>query len=183
MTVDRVAGDAADSFDVVVPSLPGFGFSAKPAGQRAGGPGPRLPCTPSTRFQIASVSRQFTAAAILLLVSRSRLALDDPVTRRFGGCREDWRSITVHPLLTRTGPCRVGQASWRCRGRRWSQRRPRWCALADAHGEDVHRRLSLRRGGAYVRQRDVRDRLALLQRYPCVIHADALGLLPRGALI
>lgn len=58
-----------------------------------------LPCTLETRFQIASVSKQFTAAAVLLLASQSRLSLDDPVSRWFGGIPQDWQAITVHHLL------------------------------------------------------------------------------------
>lgn len=61
-----------------------------------------LACTPQTRFQIASVSKHFTAAAVLLLTSQSQLSLDDPVTRWFGGCPQDWRAITLHHLLTHT---------------------------------------------------------------------------------
>jgi CubicO group peptidase (beta-lactamase class C family) len=61
-----------------------------------------LPCTPETRFQIASVSKQFTAAAVLLLASQSQLSLDDPVNRWFGGCPQDWQAITIHHLLTHT---------------------------------------------------------------------------------
>jgi CubicO group peptidase (beta-lactamase class C family) len=73
--------------------------------ERVGGVADRdlgLACTPETRFQIASVSKHFTAAAVLLLADRSRLQLDDPVSRWFGHGREDWRSITVHHLLTHT---------------------------------------------------------------------------------
>ncbi len=62
----------------------------------------RLACTQETRFQIASVSKQFTAAAVLLLASQSQLSLDDPVTRWFGGCPQDWQAITVRHLLTHT---------------------------------------------------------------------------------
>jgi CubicO group peptidase (beta-lactamase class C family) len=72
---------------------------------RAGGMADRdlgLACTPETRFQIASVSKQFTAAAVLLLASQSRLSLDDPVSRWLGGCPQDWQAITVHHLLTHT---------------------------------------------------------------------------------
>jgi CubicO group peptidase (beta-lactamase class C family) len=73
--------------------------------EHAGGMADRdlgLACTPETRFQIASVSKHFTAAAVLLLTSQSRLSLDDPVTRWFGGCPQDWRAITLHHLLTHT---------------------------------------------------------------------------------
>lgn len=61
-----------------------------------------LACDLETRFQIASVSKQFTAAAVLLLAGQSRLSLDDPVTRWFGGCPHDWQAITVRHLLTHT---------------------------------------------------------------------------------
>jgi CubicO group peptidase (beta-lactamase class C family) len=59
-------------------------------------------CTPETRFQIASVSKQFTAAAVLLLAGESRLSLDDPVGRWLGGCPPTWAAITIHHLLTHT---------------------------------------------------------------------------------
>lgn len=57
------------------------------------------PCSSDTRFQLASVSKQFTAAAVLTLADRQRLSLDDPVTRWVPGCPESWRDITVHHLL------------------------------------------------------------------------------------
>ncbi|SCF27502.1 CubicO group peptidase, beta-lactamase class C family [Micromonospora matsumotoense] len=55
-----------------------------------------------TRYQLASVSKQFTAAAVLLLVQDGRLLLDDVVGRWIDGCPEDWRDITLHQLLTHT---------------------------------------------------------------------------------
>jgi CubicO group peptidase (beta-lactamase class C family) len=61
-----------------------------------------LPCTLETRFQIASVSKHFTAAAVLLLASQSQLSLEDPVTRWFDDCRQEWQAITLHHLLTHT---------------------------------------------------------------------------------
>jgi CubicO group peptidase (beta-lactamase class C family) len=73
--------------------------------RRAGGLADRAvgsACTPETRFQIASVSKQFTAAAVLLLAGESRLSLDDPVSRWLGGCPRDWDAITIHHLLTHT---------------------------------------------------------------------------------
>jgi CubicO group peptidase (beta-lactamase class C family) len=73
--------------------------------ERIGGMADRdlgLACSPATRFQIASVSKQFTAAAVLLLASQSLLSLDDPVIRWFGGCPQDWQAITVRHLLTHT---------------------------------------------------------------------------------
>jgi CubicO group peptidase (beta-lactamase class C family) len=59
-------------------------------------------CTPATRFQLASVSKQFTAAAVLLLAERGRVSLDDPIDRRLAGCPPAWSDITVHHLLNHT---------------------------------------------------------------------------------
>ena len=73
--------------------------------ERVGGMADRdlgVACAAGTRFQIASVSKQFTAAAVLLLAGQSRLRLDDPVSRWFGGCPRDWDAITVRHLLTHT---------------------------------------------------------------------------------
>jgi CubicO group peptidase (beta-lactamase class C family) len=59
-------------------------------------------CTRTTRFQLCSVSKQFTAAAVLLLADGGQLTTDDPIRRWFGGCPADWQAITVHHLLTHT---------------------------------------------------------------------------------
>src|SRR5258705_8398380 len=45
----------------------------------------KTPATPATNYRLASVSKQFTAMAILLLVADGRLALDDPLARFFAG--------------------------------------------------------------------------------------------------
>lgn len=66
-------------------------------------------CTARTRFQIASVSKQFTAAAVMLLIERGAVALDDEVGRWIPGCPPSWRGITVHHLLTHTS----GLGHWR----------------------------------------------------------------------
>ena len=64
--------------------------------------GRREPCTRGTRFQIASVSKQFTAAAVLLLAGRGLISLQDRIERWLGTCPAPWRPITVHHLLTHT---------------------------------------------------------------------------------
>ncbi len=60
-----------------------------------------VPVTPETRFQIASVSKSFTAAAIMLLEQRGRLRTSDPVARILPGYPNGER-ITLHHLLTHT---------------------------------------------------------------------------------
>lgn len=59
-------------------------------------------CTPDTRFQIASVSKQFTAAAAMLLVEEGALALGAPIAEWLPGCPRRWRELTLHQLLTHT---------------------------------------------------------------------------------
>jgi len=66
------------------------------------GTAPDADCTLSTRFQIASISKQFTAAAILLLADRGRLSVDDPVHRWLDGCPASWNSMTIGHLLSHT---------------------------------------------------------------------------------
>jgi CubicO group peptidase (beta-lactamase class C family) len=55
-----------------------------------------------TRFQISSISKQFTATALLLLADRGVLSVEDPVHRWIDGCPSSWDSMTVHHLLTHT---------------------------------------------------------------------------------
>jgi CubicO group peptidase (beta-lactamase class C family) len=60
------------------------------------------PCTPATNFRMASVSKQFTATAVLMLVDRRRLSLDDTLDQFFPGFPKYGEKITVHHLLTHT---------------------------------------------------------------------------------
>jgi CubicO group peptidase (beta-lactamase class C family) len=60
------------------------------------------PNTPRTLFEIASASKQFTAAAILRLEQDGKLDTSDPITKFFPDVPEDKRGITVHQLLTHT---------------------------------------------------------------------------------
>lgn len=57
--------------------------------------------TPDARYQIASISKQFTAAAILLLRDEGRLSLDDPVARYLPDISGADR-ITIRQLLNHT---------------------------------------------------------------------------------
>src|SRR4051794_14811981 len=58
--------------------------------------------TPKSNFRLASVSKQFTAAAIELLVERGRVSLEDPITKHLAGLPEYAKSITIRHLLTHT---------------------------------------------------------------------------------
>jgi CubicO group peptidase (beta-lactamase class C family) len=60
------------------------------------------PCTPATNFRLASVSKQFTATAVMLLVDRGKISLDDTLDEFFPGFPNYGRRITVKHLLTHT---------------------------------------------------------------------------------
>lgn len=60
-----------------------------------------LPVQPSMDFQIGSVTKQFTAAAVLQLQDAGKLNLDDPVTTYLPSYAFDPR-ITLRMLLTQT---------------------------------------------------------------------------------
>jgi CubicO group peptidase (beta-lactamase class C family) len=54
--------------------------------------------TPATRFHIASMSMQFTAAAVMRLADRGDLTLDSSAAQLVGGL--PWQGVTVRHLLT-----------------------------------------------------------------------------------
>ena len=58
------------------------------------------PVTPATNFRLASVSKQFTAAAILLLMEDGRLTLDDPVRQWLPALPARNAGVTIRHLLT-----------------------------------------------------------------------------------
>jgi CubicO group peptidase (beta-lactamase class C family) len=58
----------------------------------------RQPIGPATCFRIASVSKQFTCAAILLLAREGKLSLADPVRRHLPALPEAFASITLDHL-------------------------------------------------------------------------------------
>ncbi len=56
----------------------------------------------TTKFRIASLTKQFTAACILLLQERGQLSVSDPVSKHIADLPETWKPITIHQLLTHT---------------------------------------------------------------------------------
>ena len=61
-----------------------------------------VPATEDTVYQLASVTKTFTAAAIMLLVHEGKLGLDDKVTRHLSDLPKAWDAVTVHQLLNHT---------------------------------------------------------------------------------
>jgi N-acyl-D-amino-acid deacylase len=70
----------------------------------------KLPVKPDALFRIASISKPFTAVAVLQLAERKKLGLDDPVLKHMKldppeGAKLDprWKDITVRHCLQHTG--------------------------------------------------------------------------------
>lgn len=62
---------------------------------------PPVPASPSMRFSIGSISKQFTAAAILMLAEEGKLSLDDPVSKFVPNVTRG-REVTIRQLLSHT---------------------------------------------------------------------------------
>ena len=77
-----------------------------------------VPITPSTIFHIASVSKQFTAFAVALLVSRGKLSWDDEVRKHIPEVPNFGKPITLRHLVHHTSGLRdqweaLSIAGWR----------------------------------------------------------------------
>jgi len=69
----------------------GYGLADKDA---------HIPNTPQTRFRIGSLTKQFTAMAILLLQEQGKLHVQDHLCLYIQDCPADWQPITLFHLLT-----------------------------------------------------------------------------------
>ncbi|MCZ6834254.1 MAG: serine hydrolase [Planctomycetota bacterium] len=58
--------------------------------------------SPEVVSSIASITKQFTGAAILKLQEQGKLSVKDPISKYFTSVNEDKRDITLHHLLTHT---------------------------------------------------------------------------------
>jgi len=61
-----------------------------------------IPNTPVTKFRLGSLTKQFTAASILLLEERGKLKVDDPIKKYLPDAPVAWDKITIFNLLTHT---------------------------------------------------------------------------------
>ena len=77
-----------------------------------------VPLTPASVFHVASVSKQFTAAAILLLAQDGKLSVDDEVRKYIPELPDFGQKITIRHLVHHTSGIRdqwalLGFAGWR----------------------------------------------------------------------
>jgi D-alanyl-D-alanine carboxypeptidase len=62
---------------------------------------PAIPATPEMRYSIGSISKQFTATAILLLQEEGKLSLDDPIGKYLPGLTRG-NEVTIRQILSHT---------------------------------------------------------------------------------
>jgi D-alanyl-D-alanine carboxypeptidase len=90
-------------------SIPGLSLAVVRKGQvvKAGGYGLAnveldAPATPTSVYQIQSMTKSFVASGLMVLVQEGRLQLDDPLISYLGQLPPTWSNITIRHLLTMT---------------------------------------------------------------------------------
>jgi len=61
-----------------------------------------IPDSSSTKYRLGSITKQFTAASILLLEERGKLKVEDPVKKYLPDAPAAWDKITIFSVLTHT---------------------------------------------------------------------------------
>ena len=108
----RAAADALDDYvkdTMKREQIPGLSLAivrdgkvVKAAGYGLANVEHQVAARPETVFQSGSVGKQFTAAAVMMLVEEGKVGLDDPLLRFFEQAPATWRDIKVRHLLTHT---------------------------------------------------------------------------------
>ena len=65
-----------------------------------------VPVSAETVFEIGSITKQFTAAGILLLAQEGKLSVDDKISKYLTDTPESWSKVTIRHLLTHTSGIR-----------------------------------------------------------------------------
>jgi CubicO group peptidase (beta-lactamase class C family) len=62
----------------------------------------KVPVTTNTVFRIGSLSKQFIATAVMMLVEEGKISLDNPMSKYLDSTPARWKKITIRHLLTHT---------------------------------------------------------------------------------
>lgn len=62
----------------------------------------QVPNTTKTKFRLGSITKQFTATAIMMLAQQGKLAVDDPLGKHLDPTPGAWSGVTLHHLLCHT---------------------------------------------------------------------------------
>ena len=79
--------------DGKIVKIAGYGVADRKSGAAA---------SPDTVYKVGSISKQFIATGIMLLVQEGKLRVDDPVSKHLDGTPASWSGITIRHLLTHT---------------------------------------------------------------------------------
>jgi CubicO group peptidase (beta-lactamase class C family) len=79
-----------------------------------------VPVHSDTVFDLGSVTKQFTATAILLLMEEGKVRLDDQISRYLPNTPEVWKLITVRHLLTHTAGFPGAGVEFKSLPQRWN---------------------------------------------------------------
>lgn len=87
-----------------------------------------LPNTPDVKFRLGSLTKQFTAALVLLLQQDGKLRIEDPVSKYLPDTPKAWEKITVANLLGHTSgiPNFTSDKAF-----------PAWCMSEHTHAEEI----------------------------------------------
>ncbi|HJU69044.1 MAG TPA: serine hydrolase domain-containing protein [Gemmatimonadaceae bacterium] len=77
-----------------------------------------VPATAQTVYRIGSITKQFTAAAVLQLIEQNKVALDDTIGKYLPTIPAAWRGVPVRQLLNHTS----GIPSYTSAGPRWTSK-------------------------------------------------------------
>ena len=112
LAADTVEGDAGRRLDAAVAATAGAGFRGAVLVAEKGktllakgygaADGAKSPMTAESLFDVASVSKQFTAAAVFKLAEAKKLALDDSIAKHLPKVPADKKAITIQHLLNHT---------------------------------------------------------------------------------
>ncbi len=108
---DVVRGEMGAALDEYMRRLAGYGFSGALLVAKNGeiylskgyGSADRersIPVTADTVFHGASLTKQFTATAVMKLEQQGKLRVEDSITKYFDNVPEDKKGITLHHLMT-----------------------------------------------------------------------------------
>jgi CubicO group peptidase (beta-lactamase class C family) len=93
LTDSHFAGAALVAKDGHILLMKGYGLANAAAG---------VPFSADSLISIGSITKQFTAAAILKLEAEGKLRVEDPIGKFFPSAPDDKKGITLHQLLTHT---------------------------------------------------------------------------------
>lgn len=96
-----------------------------------------VPARVDTVYEIASLTKQFTAAAVLMLVDDGKLDLDDSIAETVESAPPTWRPITLRHLLSHTGGLASEATEFASLRGNWRRSTPRELMLASAMADPV----------------------------------------------